>query len=141
MHLRPYSIGFIVVNNQRLTHTLHLWEGSHLAIKGIADVKRSFPLVRKGKFAAPSDRCGPDGIEALPGLHLPPLTTNRKTNVFTSGPKGGLATRVFHEEFDNLVDASNQIKAIFFQFKPAIEVVRNTEAGVHEYHTNPNDTS
>ena len=127
MHLR-----FTAVNNQHPTHTLHLWEGSHLAIKGIADVKRSFPLVRKGKFAAPSDWCGPDGIEALPGLHLPPLTTNRKTNVFTSGPKGGLATRVLHEEFNAVIDAPDQQETIFCQFEPSIEVIRNAEARVHE---------
>ena len=141
MHLRPYTIGFTAVNNQHPTHTLHLWEGSNLAIKGVANVDRPFPLVRKGEFTASSDRCGPNGIEALPGLTLPPLTTNCDADMLAKGPKGGLAARILHEEFDAVVNAPDQIEAIFSQFEPSVEVVRNAEARVHEYQAKSNYAS
>ena len=41
--------------------------------------------------------------------------------MLTSGPKGGLATRVLHEEFNAVIDAPNQIEAIFIQFEPGVE--------------------
>ena len=90
-------------------------------------------MVRKGKFTASSDRCGPNGVEALPGLTLPPLTTNCDADMLAKGPKGGLAARILHEEFDAVVNAPDQIEAIFSQFEPSVEVVRNAEARVHEY--------
>ena len=89
-------------------------------------------MVRKGKFTASSDRRGPNGVEALPGLTFPPLTTDCDTDMLAKGPKGGLAARVPHEECDAVVNAPDQLETIFCQFEPSIEVVRSAEARVHE---------